>query len=106
MLQKDLKSTFYRTDEFAEKRMIEYNGKIKKIPVIFDHEAIEDRKISVKDKAEGLYKIDIIIRLQLEDMGETPRKGKSLYIDDDCYKIKAVTCEYGEIILELECIDE
>lgn len=106
MLRQDLKGTFYRTDEFAEKRTVEYDGKIKKIPVIFDYEAAEDREITIKDKAEGLYKVDIILRLQLEDMGETPRKGKNLYIDDDSYTIQKVTTEYGEIILELESIDE
>lgn len=106
LLWRDLKNTFYRTDEFAEERTIEYDGKIKKIPVIFDYEAAEDREITIKDKAEGLYKVDVIIRVQLEDMGETPRKGKSLYIDDDSYTVQKVTTEYGEIILELESIDE
>lgn len=106
MLRQDLKGTFYRIDEFAEKRTVEYDGKIKKISVIFDYEAAESREITIKDKAEGLHKVDIILRVQLEEMGEIPRKGKTLYIDDDSYTIRKVTTEYGEIILELENIDE
>ena len=106
MLQQDLKSTIYRADELAEIRQIEYDGKMKKIPVIFDYAAVEERKKTIKDKADGLYKVDIIIRMQLESWGNTPRKGKRLYIDEDYYEIKTVTSEYGEIILELEGIDE
>ncbi len=106
LLAQDLKSTFYRTDEFAELRTVEYDGKIKKIPVIFTSDSVNNRKISAKDKSEGLHKVSAGVRIQLESWGITPRKGKTLYIDDETYKIGTVASENGEIILELERIDE
>lgn len=106
LLAQDLKSTFYRTDEFAELRTVEYDGKIKKIPVIFVSDTVNNRKISVKDKAEGLHKVSVVVRIQLESWGITPRKGKTLYIDDEAYKIGTVASEDGEIILGLENMDE
>ena len=106
LLAQDLKSTFYRTDGFAELRTVEYDGKMKKIPVIFASDTVGDRKITVKDKAEGLYKVSEVVRIQLESWGITPRKGKTLYIDDDGYRIDTVSSEDGEIILGLEIIGE
>lgn len=106
LLRQDLKGTFYRTDEFAELRTVEYDGKMKKIPVIFASDLIGNRKVTVKDKAEGLYKVSVVIRIQLESWGSTPRKGKTLYIDEEEYRISTVSSEDGEIILGLERIDE
>ncbi|MCM1217506.1 MAG: hypothetical protein NC331_13845 [Lachnospiraceae bacterium] len=106
LLEQDLESTFYRTDEFAELRTVEYDGRMKKIPVIFASDTVSDRKISVKDKAEGLYKVSVVVRMQLESLGITPRKGKTLYIDDEEYKIDTVSSEDGEIILGLEIMGE
>lgn len=106
LLEQDLKSTFYRTDEFAEMRTVEYDGKMKTIPVIFTSDTAGNRKRSVKDKAEGLYKISVVVRIQLESWGITPRKGKTLYIDDEEYRIDTVTSVDGEIILGLERMDE
>ena len=106
LLAQDLKSTFYRTDGFAELRTVEYDGKMKKIPVIFASDTVGDRKITVKDKAEGLYKVSEVVRIQLESWGITPRKGKTLYIDDEGYRIDTVSSEDGEIILGLEIIGE
>lgn len=106
LLEQDLKSTFYRTDEFAELRTIEYDGKIKQIPVIFASDMASNRKISVKDKAEGLYKTSAVVRMQLESLGITPRKDKMLYIEDDAYRINTVSNVDGEIVLGLEYMDE
>ena len=106
LLAQDLKSTFYRTDGFAELRTVEYDGKMKKIPVIFASDTVGDRKITVKDKAEGLYKVSEVVRIQLESWGITPRKGKTLYIDHEGYRIDTVSSEDGEIILGLEIIGE
>lgn len=106
LLSQDLKSTFYRTDEFAELRMVEYDGKMKKIPLIFASDAVSNRKITVKDKAEGLHKASVVIRTPLESWGVTPRKRKTLYIDEEAYKIVTVDSKDGEIILGLESMDE
>ncbi len=105
MLEKDL-DTFYNTKEYAEIHTVEYDGEIMKIPVVFDHEETKDRKISVNDKAEGLYRVDLVVRIRLDQIKTTPRKRKRIYIDDTGYQINAVSSEYGEVILDLEDIDE
>lgn len=105
MLEGDME-VFYNTEEIAEKRMIECGGKMKEIPVVFDYEAVEERKISVQDHAEGIDAVKVIIRIPLKEWEEVPEKREKIWIDDIRYEIQNVKCEYGEIVLELGCYDE
>lgn len=104
MLDKDLETTFYNTEEFAEVKRIKCDGVTKEIPVIFDSEETKDRNGS--DHAEGIYGKYIVIRVKLSDLGKEPRQGMRFYIGNDLFKITNVLNEYNELIIDLERFDE
>ena len=52
MLDKDLETTFYNSEEFAEVKRIRCDGIDKKIPVIFDLEETKDRNSKDLTEAE------------------------------------------------------
>lgn len=107
MLDKDLSSTFYNTNEFAQVKLIKYDGIVKKIPIIFDLEETKDRQqLASGDHAEGIYKHYIAIRIRLSDIEKEPRQNARFWIDNDLFKIVNVRNEYNELMIELERFDE
>lgn len=104
MLDKDLDTTFFNTEEFAEVKKIKCDGVVKNIPVIFDLEETKDR--NGKDNAEGIYQRFVVIRVKLKDLGKEPRQGMRFYIGNDLYTIASVNNEYNELIIDLERFDE
>ena len=104
MLDKDLETTFYNIEEFAQVKRIKCDGIIKEIPVIFDSEETKDRNGS--DHAEGIHGKYIVIRVKLSDLGKEPRQGMRFYIENDLFKITNVLNEYNELIIDLERFDE
>ncbi len=105
MLDKDLDSTFYNTNEFAQVKLIKYDGIVKEIPIIFDSEETKDRQQS-GDHAEGIYKQYIVIHIRLSDIEKEPRKDARFWINNDLFKVTNVRNEYNELIIELERFDE
>ena len=87
MLDRDLDTTFYNTEEFAQVKKVKYDGIIKNIPVIFDSE-------------------ETVIRVRLSDMGKEPRQGARFYIENELFKVASVLNEYNELIIDLERFDE
>lgn len=107
MLDKDLNLTFYNTNEFAQVKLIKYDGIVKKIPIIFDLEETKDRQqLASGDHAEGIYKQYIAIRIRLSDIEKEPRQNARFWIDNDIFKVTNVRNEYNELIIELERFDE
>lgn len=106
MLDKDLETTFYNTNEFAQVRKIKYDGVSKDIPVVLDSEETKDRNGIGSDHAEGIYGRFIVIRVRLSDLGSEPRQGARFWIDNDLFKITNVLNEYNELIIDLERFDE
>lgn len=107
MLDKDLSSTFYNTNEFAQVKLIKYDGIVKEIPIIFDLEEIKDRRqLASGDHAEGIYRQYIVIRVRLSDIEKEPRQNTRFWIDNDIFKIVNVRNEYNELMIELERFDE
>lgn len=104
MLDRDLETTFFNTEEFAEMHNIKCDGVVKNIPVIFDLEETKDR--NGKDNAEGIYQRYKVIRVKLKDLEKEPRQGMRLYIDGELYNISAVDNQYNELIIDLERYDE
>lgn len=104
MLDKDLGTVFYNTEEFAEIKRIKCGGIDKKIPVVFDLEETKDR--NGKDSAEGIYQKYVVIRVRLSDLEKEPRQGMRFFIDSNLYKIASVQNEYNELIIDLERYDE
>lgn len=106
MLDMDLKTTFYNTEEFAQVKRIKYDGIVKDIPVIFDSEETKDRNGIGTDHAEGIYGKFVVVRIQLSDLGKEPRRGARFWIENELYKIANVLDEYNELIIDLERFDE
>lgn len=104
MLDRDLETTFYNSEEFAEVKRIRCDGIDKKIPVIFDLEETKDR--NGKDSAEGIYQRYVVIRVKLKDLEKEPRQGMRLWVGNDLYRIAGVQDEYNELIIDLERFDE
>ena len=106
MLDKDLNLTFYNTNEFAQVKLIKYDGIVKKIPIIFDLEETKARQqLAYGDHAEGIYKQYIAIRIRLSDIEKEPRQNARFWIDNDIFKVTSVRNEYNELIIELERFD-
>lgn len=107
MLDKDLDTTFFNTEEFAQVKRIRCDGIDRNIPVIFDSEQTQARRQMLSgDHADGLYLDVAVIRVRLSDMGEEPRQGTRLWIGNELYKIISVDNEYNELIIGLERYDE
>lgn len=107
MLDKDLDTTFFNTDEFAQLKRIRCDGIDKNIPVIFDSEETKDRQSLVSgDNAEGIYGKYVVVRVRLSDLEKEPRQGMRFWIDSDLFKISDVLNEYNELIITLERFDE
>lgn len=106
MLDMDLKTTFYNTEEFAQVKRIKYDGIVKDIPVIFDSEETKDRNGIGTDHAEGIYGKFVVVRIQLSDLGKEPRRGARFWIENELYTIANVLDEYNELIIDLERFDE
>jgi hypothetical protein len=107
MLDKDLDSTFHNTAEFAQVKRIRCDGIDRKIPVIFDSQETEARRMMLSgNHADGIYNRVVVIRVKLSDLGKEPRNEMRFWIDNDLYTVTEVTNEYNELIIELERSDE
>lgn len=108
-LDEDMK-VFHNPGEFAHITNIWYLEKRYTVPAIIDHTAAEERKKTESDHAEGIYRANCLVYIALRDLGFTPKKGRDIEIEEagavNLYKIAKADCEDGEIILELELLDE
>ncbi len=103
-------SVFHNTAEFAHKTNIWYSEKQYTVPAIIDHTAAEERKKAGEDHAEGIYRANCLVYIALCDLGFVPKKDRSIEIEEAGavreYRIGKADCEDGEIILELELMEE
>jgi len=107
MLDKDLDRTFYNTGEFAQVKRIRFDGIDKEIPVIYDTDEMKERKtLTSGDNAEGIYKVDVVVRLRLSDLERVPRNGMRFWIGSELFKITDILNEYNELIIDLVRFDE
>lgn len=105
-VKQDLTTVFHNTNEFAEIADIYYDRKLyKNIPVIMTSVS-EDRQKKSSDYEPILFKIDAKVYIKFDDLGIMPRKKHNIQIADIDYGIVTATEELGEIVLELEAIDE
>lgn len=109
LLDSDMK-VFHNPAEFAHETNIWYLEKMYTVPAIIDHTGAENRKKTEKDNAEGIYRANCLVYISLCDLGFVPKKDRSIEIEEagavSTYRIEKADCEDGEIILELELMDE
>ena len=108
-LASDMK-VFHNTAEFATVTNIWYLEKPYKVTLIIDHTAAEERQKGSGDNAEGIHRASCLVYIALQDLGFTPKKGRNIEIEEagavNMYRIEKADCEDGEIILELEWLEE
>lgn len=105
-LDRDRKRVFHNSREFAEIKEIEYEGDFYKIPVVLDYEAAKDRKKPSTDHADGIFLVDLVVYIDLDDINEIPRKGCQISVDGELYTIVTAENRRGEIVLNLEALTE
>lgn len=105
-LKRDVKDIFHNANEFAEEKEIYYNGNYYNIPVILDYEGAQDRKKPSNDNVDGVFLVDVKMYAAFNDLTVIPRQGMQIEIEDDIFRIVKVGIEEGEIILDLERLDE
>jgi len=120
MVANDIQAVFLSTDEFAERRIVKYDGETYAgdggtgISVVLSNIKEKDRHQTVQDHAAGLYIVSQTLHCDLADLGGTiPKKGMRLEINDAedgnyyvKYIIAQVAVEMGMLRLELEAYDE
>ena len=107
LLDSDMK-VFHNPAEFAHKTNIWYLEKQYTVPAVIDHTAAEERQRAGEDHAEGIYRANCLVYIALRDF--VPKKDRNIEIEEagavSIYQIAKADCEDGEIILELELMDE
>ena len=99
LLDSDMK-VFHNPAEFAHETNIWYLEKKYTVQAIIDHTAAEERQRAGEDHAEGIYRANCLVYIALRDLGFEEAGAVSIY------QIAKADCEDGEIILELELMDE
>ena len=103
-------AVFHNAAEFAHITNIWYLEKKYTVPAVIDHTAAEDRKKAAEDHAEGIHRADCLVYIALYDLGFVPKKDRNIEIEEagavNIYRIAKSDCEDGEIVLELELLEE
>ena len=101
---------FHNTAEMATMTDMWYQGEKYTIPMIIDHTAADERQRGSGDNAEGIHRASCLVYMSQYDVGFIPRKGRQIEIDIagtvQLFDITKSDCEDGEIILELEVLEE
>jgi len=106
-VKRDIAAVFHNAEEFAEVTKVSYGGKHYEIPVVLDRAIETDRKKPSSDHAGGVFLADVRAYINAADLtAPIPRKGKRIEISGEDYKIARVSEEMGEIVLDLEMLDE
>lgn len=109
-LVSDMK-VFHNPAEMAHTVNIWHMEKQYTVPAVIDHTAAEERRKKTEtDHSEGLYRANCLVYIALCDLGFVPKKDRTIEIEEAGavteYRIVKADCEDGEIILELELIEE
>jgi hypothetical protein len=108
-LVSDMK-VFHNCGEMATMTDVWYQEKQHYIPIIIDHTAADERQRGSRDKAGGWDRASCLVYMSLYDFGCVPKQGRQIEIDEagavNMYRIAKADCEDGEIILELEMLEE
>jgi len=114
MVAADNKRVFLNTAEFAELRMVIYNGqRFDDVPLVLTGLKEENRQQKASDHAPGLFLVKTLLQCSLADLsGRQPQKGERLQVSNQegsfCreFYVDESICEYGMLRLELEDVDE
>lgn len=100
ILLNDLKETFFLTEEFSERHMV--NGT--EMDVLLDDYELMERKGSRKENEhfDGIFSADVLMYVKAEDFGVSPKVGALLILDGSkVYRVREVTEEMGVYAIAL-----
>lgn len=113
MAEKDNHNVFCNNFEFAESRIVTYDGEeYEDVPVVLSKLKEKDRSAGSKDHAQGIYLVTAIAHFPADKLGgNIPEKGSKISITNDngfCYwyYVAQSGCDHGMVRLELEAYDE
>ena len=120
MVEADNKAVFTNAAEFAELRVVKYDGETyagdgEGIPVVLS-QTKEMERPAITGKMEGLHLVSATAHIAQADLdGVIPEQKQDISISDGealghpffrRYRIVTSDCEMGMIVLELEALDE
>ena len=105
-VKRDIKTVFHNPDEHADMTRVRYNGADYEIPVIFDYDVAKERSRLSSDHADGVFLDTFNVFISQYDLDIVPRKETNIEVGGETYNIVKVSCDAGEIRLELEMMDE
>lgn len=107
-IDKDISQVFHNSGEFAEMLYFYLDGEPRKAKGVLDYSEYNERRRgnNNQDKAEGIYNVDLIMYIALQDLGKLPRRGQELEINDEIYTIEKVKNEMGELTIHLKRLME
>ncbi len=113
MVAADIHNVFLNPGEFAEVRTVEYDGeRYEDIPITLSGPTQEERKQTVTDHTQGLYRISAVLHCAHSDLGGNyPKQGQRIRIYDEGdsdffqeYYIASSVCRMGMLRVGLEAI--
>lgn len=105
-IERDISQVFHNTAEFGEMREVVYLNIHYDVSVIMEYNVQQDRKKTVKDHTDNFFTVNARAYIPFTQLGRIPRKNKKIEIDGERYKIIKSGNEDGEIVLNLEQVDE
>lgn len=113
MVESDNQKVFMCVDEYADPRIIKYDGKTyREVPCVISKLKEKERVTNMRDHAQGLYLVSAILHCPSVNLdGIVPEKGGLISISDNdgffCeYYVAQSGCDLGMIRLELEAYNE
>lgn len=90
-LEKDMDSTFFNLDEFAENHNIDG----KEIPVVVDNDRIIELSLGKMVETRGIFTDDILFFVQKKYLDYEPCAGQHMSFDGRIYPISDVKEDFG-----------
>ncbi|MCQ4735163.1 hypothetical protein [Anaerotruncus colihominis] len=116
MVTTDIHNVFLNTNEFAEKRTVEYDGeRYVDIPIVLSGLKEQERRQIQSDHVQGLYLVSAVLHCARSDLGgNQPEKGQRIRINGQEggggffreFYVASSICELSMLRVELEAIDE
>ncbi len=100
IVENDLKETFFLSEEFAERHLV--NGK--EMDVLLDAYELMERKGSqgANNHFDGIFSAELLMYVKGVDFGVPPKVGALLVLDESkVYRVKEVTEELGVYAIAL-----
>jgi len=113
-IAQDIHGIFLNTEEFAEKRTVQYDGESYDIPVVLSSMEEKARQQPANDHAQGLFQDIAVLHCAAQDLGDfLPKKGSRIAINSyegseffRDYYVLSISKDMGMLRIELEAVSE